>query len=295
MLVSLKLTAKNALVGDFPVRRALPQVQRRLVGPFCFLDHMGPHVSTGSPGGGVGPHPHIGLATVTYLFEGSALHRDSLGNAQLITPGDVNWMLAARGIVHSERTPPNLVGQSHRFHGLQVWVALPLNAEEAAPSFQHVPRDELPKFSEGRTTLTVVLGDWQGARSRVSLASPTFYVVADLEPGSTLALPTQYTERALYVVEGTVQLDGTTLSSGELGVLSPGVAGAATAVQKSRIALVGGEPLDGPRFMWWNFVSSRKERLEQAKADWRHRRFPLIPGDSDTLVPMPGESEPTLT
>lgn len=288
-LISLKLTGKPALVGDFPVRRALPQRERRLVGPFCFLDHMGPHTSEGTAAGGVGPHPHIGLATVTYLFEGEVLHRDSLGTEQLITPGDVNWMTAGRGIAHSERTPAHLVGKPNPMHGLQVWVALTLDAEESAPSFQHVPKAQLPFTSEGGASLRVVLGEWLGAKSPVRLASPTFYAVAELEPGADLELPAQYADRAVYVVDGSVDLEGTSFESGALAVLTPGATGAISAVTKTRLAIFGGEPLEGPRFMWWNFVSSRKERLEQAKDDWKHRRFPLIPGDSEDRIPMPGE------
>lgn len=273
-LVSLKLVSKPAQVGDFPVRRALPQRERRLVGPFCFLDHMGPHTAVGVAGGGVGPHPHIGLATVTYLFEGEALHRDSLGSEQLIRPGDVNWMSAGRGIAHSERTPNHHVGKSSVFHGLQVWVALPLHAEESEPSFQHVPKADLPLVEAPGSSLRVVLGDWEGAVSPVRLASPTVYVVAELEAGATLLLPAQHPERAVYVIDGELALDGATFIGGELAVLTPGVAGQLTAATGTRVAVFGGEPLEGPRFMWWNFVSSRKERLEQAKADWKHRRSP---------------------
>jgi|APLak6261678615_1056124.scaffolds.fasta_scaffold00191_4 hypothetical protein len=289
-LLSLKLTAKAAPVGDFQVLRALPQRERRLVGPFCFLDHMGPHTAIGTAGGGVGPHPHIGLSTVTYLFEGETLHRDSLGTEQLITPGDVNWMTSGRGIVHSERTPAHLLGKPSTMHGLQVWVALPLDAEEAAPSFQHAPKTALPLMEENGASLRVVLGEWLGARSPVKLASPTFYVVAELEAGAELELPSQHPERAVYVVDGDVGLDGASFTRGELAVLTPGESGTLTALTKSRVAVLGGAPLEGPRFMWWNFVSSRKERLEQAKDDWKHRRFPLIPGDSEDRIPMPGET-----
>lgn len=288
-LVSLKLTAKAAQVGDFPVRRALPQREQRMVGPFCFIDHMGPHTSIGVTNGGVGPHPHIGLATVTYLFEGEVLHRDTLGSEQLITPGDVNWMSAGQGIAHSERTPEAQVGKSSTLHGLQVWVALPRELEESAPSFQHVGKGDLPLSSEWGVTLRVVLGDWLGSRSPVQLASPTMYVVAELEPGAVLELPAQYPERALSVVDGQVELEGAVFNDGEIAVLTRGSAGSLKATAKTRLAVFGGEPLEGPRFMWWNFVSSRKERLEQAKEDWRLRRFPLIPGDSEDRIPMPGE------
>lgn len=276
-------------MGDFEVRRALPQQPRRFVGPFCFLDHMGPHTSVGTADGGVGPHPHIGLATITYLFEGEALHRDSLSNQQLITPGDVNWMSAGRGIAHSERTPPHLVNTSYTMHGLQMWVALPLDAEESAPSFQHVARRQLPKLEAAGVSLTVVLGEWQGSRSPVQLASPTFYVVAELEPGATLDIPTQYSERAFYVVDGELELDGDSFLPSDIAFLNAAAAATCCAKRATRVAVLGGEPLEGPRFMWWNFVSSRKERIEQAKDDWRNRRFALIPGDSEARIPMPGE------
>jgi redox-sensitive bicupin YhaK (pirin superfamily) len=227
---------------------------------------------------------------VTYLFEGEVLHRDSLGTEQLITPGDVNWMTAGRGIVHSERTPAHLIGKSSTMHGLQIWTALPLDAEETAPSFQHVGKAQLPTLEEGGVSLRVVLGRWNGLESPVKLTSPTFYVVADLEAGATLDLPTEFSDRAVYVVEGTVGLDGQSLERTQLAVLEKNVAGCVTALTRARIAVLGGEPLEGPRFMWWNFVSSRKERLEEAKADWKGRRFPLVPGDSEDRIPMPGET-----
>lgn len=288
-LLSLLLKAKKAPVGDFEVNRALPQRERRMVGPFTFLDHMGPHTAVAAPGSGVGPHPHIGLAAVTYLFEGELLHRDSLGSEQLITPGDVNWMTAARGIVHSERPPPHQLGRQATMHGLQAWVALPAEAEEGAPAFEHAGKASLPSSEERGVALRVLLGEWRGARSPVRVASPSLYVMAELEAGSQLELPTQYSERAVYVVEGGVELEGQSLSPFELAVLTPQVEGVLTARARTRLAVLGGEPLEAPRFMWWNFVSSRKERLEQAREDWKARRFPLIPGDSEDRVPAPGE------
>lgn len=268
-----KLIAKDQQVGDFTVRRALPQIGRRFVGPFCFLDHMGPHTAVAVANGGVAPHPHIGLATVTYLFDGEVLHRDSLGTVQRIVPGDVNWMQAGRGIVHSERTPPGLVGQTTTLHGLQIWVGLPTAEEETAPSFQHVAKADLP-HSDG---VRVVLGAWQGARSPVKLASPAVYVVAELPAGATFPIPREQPEQALYVVSGSITLDGAPFTAGELAVLD--APATATATTPAQIALIGGEPLDGPRFMSWNFVSSRKDRLEQAHADWNGHRFPTVPGD----------------
>lgn len=286
-LVSLRWAARPASVGDFEVRRALPRRERRLVGPVCFLDHMGPHTSVGTAEGGVLPHPHIGLSTVTWLFEGEVLHRDSLGTVQRIRPGEVNWMTAGAGIAHSERTPPHLVGRTSTLHGLQMWVALPLAAEEGPPSFQHASRDALPQLEQPGVSVCVVLGAWAGARSPIALASPTFYAVATLEAGRQLELPTDVPERAVYVVSGDVSLEGQRFGAGELAVLEPGAQGCVTAQTAARVALFGGEPLEGPRHMWWNFVSSRKERLDAARADWKARRWPTIPGDDQTRVEGP--------
>ncbi len=282
------LSGKAAPVGDFQVVRALPQVGQRFVGPFCFLDHMGPATSIGSAQGGVGPHPHIGLATITYLFEGEGLHRDSLGNEQLIRPGDVNWMSGGRGIVHSERTPAAWHGKPMTMHGLQLWVALPTALEESEPSFQHADASALPTLETDGVSLRVILGAWSGRRSPIQLASPTIYAVAELEAGAQLELPALASEHAVYVVSGDVGVEGSSLSKHQLGVLDAG-ATCVTAITTSRVAIIGGEPLDGPRFMLWNWVSSRKERLEQARLDWKHGRFPSIPGDSEDRIPGPGE------
>ncbi len=288
-LIELKLAGKTAVVGDFSVTRALPQLQRRLVGPFCFVDHMGPHTSIGLEDGGVLPHPHIGLSTVTFLFEGEILHRDSLGTEQVIRPGDVNWMTAGRGIVHSERTPRELVGKSSTLHGLQIWVGLPKADEECAPSFQHVGKEHLPFRDDGDVQLRVVLGEWDGLRSPVKVSSPLFYVVAELEAGAELKLPAQFPERAVYVVEGDLGIDGESISAREIVILKPGETGSLCANTRSRIAILGGEPFTEPRFMMWNFVSSRKERLEEARKEWIAREFPLVPGDEHARVPFPGE------
>ncbi len=288
-LIELRLNGKTAPVGDFNVTRALPQVERRFVGPFCFFDHMGPHTATGAADGGVAPHPHIGLSTVTWLFEGEVLHRDSLGTEQLIRPGEVNWMTAGRGIVHSERTPAHLLGRPAPLHGLQIWVGLPAALEECAPSFQHADANQLPHLEAPGLDACVVLGRWEGRTSPVQVSSPLSYVVATLQPGATLPLPADFPERAVYVVEGDVELGGESLGARQLAVLRTGEAGALRAKTVSRVALLGGEPLDGPRFMMWNFVSSRKERLEQARRDWTARRFPTVPGDAEARVPFPGE------
>lgn len=281
-LVAQRLPATIASVGGHDVLRALPRVGRRTVGPFCFLDHFGPHTVAGE---GVAPHPHLGLATVTYLFEGATLHRDSLGTQQLITPGAVNFMFAGRGIVHSER-PPSPAAQVS--HGLQLWVAVPSALEEAAPWFQHAGAAELPAIEDGARA-RVLLGDWSGLRSPVRATSPMSAVVAELEPGASLELATQFPERAVYVVEGVVTLDGQSAERGELLALEAGVEGCVSAVTPAKVLVLAGEPLDGPRFMSWNFVSSRKERLLEARDAWIARRFPLIPGDADERIPFPGE------
>lgn len=286
-LIAQTWLGKPATVGDFTVRRVLPRAERRFVGPFCFVDHLGPHSFVGTKDGGVAPHPHIGLSTVTYLFEGEFLHRDSLGTEQPIVPGDVNWMTAGRGVVHSERVPPRLVGQQLALEGLQLWVGLPRALEEAAPSFQHASRAQLPALTEPGLSLRVVLGDWEGARSPIALSSPAFYVVVELEPGAALALPTAHPERAVYVVSGEVELEGSTLAPTQLAVLNAGQNGRLKATQRTRLAILGGEPLDGPRFMNWNFVSSRKERFDEAWADWRANRFPQIAADPSNPATMP--------
>lgn len=283
------LVGTKAPVGDFTVVRVLPKVERRFLGPFCFLDHMGPSTQVGHARSGVGPHPHIGLATVTYLFEGEALHRDSLGTVQRIRPGDVNWMSSGRGIVHSERTPADRFGQPMPMHGLQLWVGLPTSLEEAEPSFQHADAAQLPTVERDGVFLRVVLGPWGALSSPVQLSSQTLFAVAELEAGASLDVPAQASERGVYVVSGDLGVDGQSLSTHQLGVFSPGAEVTVTALTAARVAVLGGEPLDGPRFMLWNFVSSRKERLEQARLDWKHGRFPTIPGDDDERVPGPGE------
>jgi redox-sensitive bicupin YhaK (pirin superfamily) len=248
---------------------------------------MGPHSFVGRADGGVPPHPHIGLATVTYLFEGQFLHRDSLGTTQVIHPGDVNWMTAGRGIVHSERVPGALLGQHIRLEGLQLWVGLPRALEESEPSFQHADRVALPALEAPGLSLRLVLGDWEGERSPIALSSRAFLLVAELAPGARLALPAHHAERAIYVVSGEVEAGGTSIGATTLALLSPGVEGAVTATGPTRLALLGGEPLDGPRFMKWNFVSSRRDRLDQATEDWRAGRFPGIASDPSDPARLP--------
>jgi len=269
----------------FVVRRLLPAAGRRAVGPFVFLDHMGPVAFAPGQGLDVRPHPHIGLATVTYLFDGEILHRDSLGSEQPIRPGDVNWMVAGRGIVHSERTGPATRAAGHRLEGLQSWVALPRAAEETAPDFQHHPAATLPSWESAGAHLTLVLGEAYGRRAPAAVFSPLFYLAAELIAGAGLELPSEYADRAVYLVKGTVTLGGATLAPGQLAVVRPGTA-ALRAATASRVMLLGGEPLPEPRSIWWNFVSSRPERIEQAKADWQAGRFAPVPGDEE-FIPLP--------
>ena len=273
-------------IGGFTVGRALPSPQRRSVGPFVFFDHIGPALLSADQAMAVRPHPHIGLATVTYLWEGAMMHRDSLGYAQEVLPGDVNWMTAGRGIVHSERTPERLVGVEHAMHGLQTWAALPRAHEETAPAFAHHPASTLPVVAADGATLTVVAGHGFGARSPVAVLAETLYVSIDLRAGASLQIPAEHAERALYPVAGELTLDGVELPMSTLAVLDPDTRPVLRAITDARVMLIGGEPLDGPRFLWWNFVSSSRERIEQAKAEWRADRLGQVPGETER-IPLP--------
>lgn len=273
-------------IGGLEIRRLLPHAQRRSVGPFVFFDHIGPATLGVDAAIDVRPHPHIGLATVTYLWDGAMLHRDSLGNELEIAPGDVNWMTAGRGIVHSERTPERLRGVPHAFHGLQTWVALPREHQEAAPDFAHHPAASLPQLQRDGATLRIVAGHGFGARSPVAVLSPTLYVAIDLAAGAELVLPDEHEERALYLVDGDAELEGQPLPVNTLAVLDAGSTPRLRAGTTSRLMLLGGTPLDGPRFIWWNFVSSSRERIEQAKADWQAQRFATVPGETE-FTPLP--------
>ena len=278
-------------LGDFAVRRVLPAPGLQTVGPFIFFDHMGPAEFGPQQGVNVRPHPHIGLATVTYLFEGAFLHRDSLGTAQVIRPGDVNWMVAGRGIVHSERTPPEVrdaAGRT-RAHGIQTWVALPRAEEEREPSFAHHAAASLPRVERAGVTLTVILGTAYGRRSPVDVFSPTLYVDALLSAGAAIDVETEHEQRACYVAQGCVEIDGQRFGEGQFVVLAPGAGTVAVrAVAASRLMLAGGAPLDGLRYIYWNFVSSSRERIETAKRDWREHRFAPVPGDPER-IPLPDE------
>ena len=275
-------------LGGFSVRRVLPAGGQQTVGPFIFFDHMGPANFAPGEGVDVRPHPHIGLATVTYLFEGEFMHRDSLGSAQLIRPGDVNWMVAGRGIAHSERTPPELrrAPAGAPIHGIQTWIALPTAHEETAPSFSHHPARDLPEVTGDGARLRLIAGEAYGARAPAAVFSPMFYVEAVLEAGATVELPDHHQERAAYVVEGEIEVAGDHYAVGQMTVFAAAVPVTLRAAGAARVMLLGGAPLDGPRYIWWNFVSSSRERIERAKLDWREERFAAVPGDPER-IPLP--------
>jgi redox-sensitive bicupin YhaK (pirin superfamily) len=274
-------------LGGFEVRRVLPSAERRMVGPFVFLDQMGPTVFKPGTGIDVRPHPHIGLATVTYLFDGAIVHRDSLGTVQTITPGAVNWMTAGRGIVHSERTDQAARTHENPMSGLQFWVGLPQRHQETDPAFAHHPADSLPLIQDTGKTVRIVVGSAYGKTAPVATLSQMVLADAQLRPGATLPLDAPYEERALYIVQGSVEVDGQSYEAGRLLVIAPDAQPTAKAsAGGARLTLIGGEPMDGPRHLYWNFVSSSNERIEQAKADWKAGRFPAVPGESE-FIPLP--------
>ncbi len=267
--------------------RVLPAVQRQMVGPFIFVDQMGPAEFLTDQGIDVRPHPHINLATVTYLLEGEILHRDSLGTEQAIRPGAVNWMRAGRGIVHSERTAPALKASGQRLFGMQTWVALPTDAEESDPVFMHHPEAEMPRLEDGALSLRLIAGAMHGLRSPLATASETLYADIGLRAGGRVEIEPSHEERALYLLSGTVEIDGAQHGPGRLLVLRPGAHVSVAAESDARLMLYGGEPMEGPRYIWWNFVSSRPERIEQAKQEWARGRFDTVPGDEEEFIPLP--------
>jgi redox-sensitive bicupin YhaK (pirin superfamily) len=280
-------------LGGFEVRRALPSVQRQMVGPFIFFDQMGPAEFLLGAGLDVRPHPHIGLSTLTYLFDGEIMHRDSLGTVMAIRPGELNWMTAGRGIAHSERTPPQLrQTPGTKLFGIQSWVALSREDEETAPGFSHYGAGEIQLVSGEGKTVRVIAGSILGKTSPVKTSSPMFYADVALAAGADVPLDPDYDERAIYTVSGELDIAGDIFGPAHLLVFRPGDRITVKAHSDARFLMLGGEPMDGPRFIWWNFVSSRKERIEQAKADWRQARFGSVPGDLE-FIPLP-EPEPKV-
>jgi redox-sensitive bicupin YhaK (pirin superfamily) len=274
-------------LGGFQVHRALPSGHSRMVGPFIFFDHFGPAVFRAGDGVDVRPHPHIGLSTVTYLFDGEIVHRDSLGTALPIRPGAVNWMTAGRGIVHSERTAADHRDGGEPLHGLQLWVALPLADEETAPAFAHTAAADIPELSDNGLKLRVVAGTVHGLRSPVATSSDTVFAEARLKAGTILPIDADYEERAVFVIAGEIEIGGDRHGPERLLVLRPGDRIAVRAASDAHIIVVGGAAMDGPRHIWWNFVSSRKERIEAAKAEWKAGRFDTVPGDAAEFIPLP--------
>jgi redox-sensitive bicupin YhaK (pirin superfamily) len=283
--IELTIEARVRSLGELDVRRVLPAAQRRMVGPFVFFDHMGPAVFPPGEGLAVRPHPHIGLATITYLFEGEIMHRDSLGCVQLIQSGAVNLMTAGRGIVHSERASERELAVTSRLHGIQSWLALPLEREEMEPSFIHYAPDSLPDVDVGGCRVRVIMGAAFGRSSPVATYSPTLYLAVQIPRGATFTLPAGAAERAAYVVSGVVRVDGSEHRDGVLAVARAGTTPALTGVEDSQIMVIGGAPL-GARHIWWNFVSSSRERIERAKRDWVEGRIGKVAGD-DEFIPLP--------
>ncbi len=268
------------------VRRVLPALAARTVGPFIFFDHIGPATLVPGKGLDVRPHPHIGLATVTYLFDGAIMHRDSVGSVQKIVPGDVNWMTAGRGIVHSERTPDEERAAGQTMHGIQTWVALPVASEEVEPSFEHHAAATLPQIERAGVTLRVIAGTAFGATAPTRTFSPTLYVAAHFAAGSELPLDTEHEERGVYLVDGDLTIDGESLPPQQMAVLAPGVPAKLASANGAVVMLLGGAPLDGARFIEWNFVSSSRDKIEAAKRAWSEQRMGQVPGETE-FIPLP--------
>jgi redox-sensitive bicupin YhaK (pirin superfamily) len=285
--IELMVIPTSKDIGGFEVRRALPTAKRRLVGPFIFFDRMGPAILRGDQAMDVRPHPHIGLATVTYLFDGRVRHRDSLGTEMVIEPGDVNLMTAGRGIVHSERTPEELRGSPMAMSGLQTWLALPEAREEMAPLFENTPRTALPEFSDASASGRVIIGDFDGVRSPVRGHSDTLYADIRVAPGGEVRIPGDAEERAIYVLDGEVSISGDVFPADRLLVFRPGDEIVVASEPGAHFMLFGGASLGSKRHIWWNFVSSSRERIEQAKNEWKTGRFDIVPGDEEEFVPLP--------
>jgi len=285
-VISMTIPARSKDLGGFTVGRILPFAKRHLVGPFIFLDHMGPARFEAGQGLDVRPHPHIGLATVTYLFEGGMFHRDSLGSEQEILAGDVNWMTAGNGITHSERNSPEQRSQTRTVHGLQSWVALPKEFEEVEPEFHHHAADSLPAFAMNNVALKLIAGSAYGQTAPVKIFSPLFYVEAKMPAGTQLQVPAEYAERALYLISGEVRIADEVIEERTMPVFAEGTDVTITASSDAHLVLLGGETLPEQRHIFWNFVSTSEARIEQAKADWKAGRFAKVPGD-DEFIPLP--------
>jgi redox-sensitive bicupin YhaK (pirin superfamily) len=291
--IALALDARARQLGDgLTVRRLLPSAARRMVGPFVFFDHLGPVALAPGQGVDVPPHPHIGLATVTYLFDGELVHRDSLGSQVAIRPGDINWMVAGRGIVHSERSGPEPRRTGARLHGLQLWVALPEADEDAEPTFHHHPASTLPRVDREGVSIRVLAGEAYGVSSPVRTQSPLFYADLVVPGGCAVPIPSGHQERAVYLVEGELHGEGGRATPERVGparmlVLEPGARPRLQAASDSRLVVLGGAPLEGPRHIWWNFVASSRQRIERAKRAWQDGEFPSVPGDEHERMPAP--------
>lgn len=285
--IEMNIVPRTSDIGNLEVRRALPFKDRRMVGPFIFWDQMGPGEFLQGQGMDVRPHPHIGLSTVSYLFEGSMDHKDSLGTDIRIHPGDVNLMTAGGGIVHSERTGRDVRQQPSRLFGIQSWLALPTASEEGDPAFQHVGKAELPKFSDKGLNGRVVLGEYQGLHSPVHQTWETLYLDLQLDEGERWTVPTDVEERALYAVSGSLSIEGQHFPAEQMVVLKPGAVVTLNAETPLRLMLLGGAVMDGPRYIWWNLVGSRKETLEAAAKRWKDGNFPAVPGDTKEFIPLP--------
>lgn len=286
--VEMLIIPRTSDIGNLEVRRALPTAKRRLVGPFIFFDRMGPAVLKAGQAVDVRPHPHIGLSTVTYLFDGEMSHRDSLGTGMVIRPGDLNLMTAGRGIVHSERTPDDLRGRDYALSGLQTWLALPDSHEEMDPAFLHQAVETMPDFADRGYSGRVVIGRFQGLTSPVPTPTDTLYVDLHIEPNSACPFDAGAEERAAYILSGSLSVSGTRYEADQLLVFRPGdTVDLVTGHEPCHVMLFGGETMESKRYIWWNFVSSSKERIEQAKEEWRTGRFDIVPGDEEEFIPLP--------
>jgi len=285
-LVSAVLKPNTRDLGGFQVQRLLPAFPQKMVGPFIFFDHFGPVSFSAGQGADVRPHPHIGLATVTYLFEGAQVHRDSLGTVQRIEPGDVNWMTSGKGIVHSERTAAEDRVSGHRLHGLQTWVALPKAHEQDEPSFSHHAKESLPSIATPGVSMRLIAGTAFGRRAPTPTFSPIFYVAVEMTAGASLDLPPEHEERAVYAIEGDIHVDSQAVALRHMAVLEAWTTVRIEAQTASRLMLLGGAKMDGDRLIWWNFVASSRELIDAASARWRSRDFPPVPGETE-FIPLP--------